>query len=273
LSFPDEHFYQWTRAIYNLSRKLLTVKSDKIPSILALIQRFAKGYGVSPLAGLWYEDLHRGLLWFRCKRFDSSNSQPCYRQPREPSWSWAAIDDPIIYFNFQQPGIRDTPRMTRITSQFDIEVVHAEARYVERMSRDHLFRGHLEVWGFVVRVKITVDPLHDRPQSPRKLIKNNRENCITVLPVMLDIDKYTSSSTFYCLRVANWAEGSVCKESAAFDECCNSYYLLLETDKSTRGYPHPHSIGRLRRVGIGFATIEMVNEFFSTAKKKFMTIK
>lgn len=78
----------WDSVIKEYSRRHITKKEDRLPALAGLADRYAQATGHKYLAGLWYEDMPRSLLWY-------VNSEPVVR--RQPSWSWASVDGSAIY--------------------------------------------------------------------------------------------------------------------------------------------------------------------------------
>ncbi|EEU36161.1 uncharacterized protein NECHADRAFT_5039, partial [Fusarium vanettenii 77-13-4] len=70
------------------SRKL-TVASDKLPAIAGISSILAPKLG-QYLAGLWYQDIHSGLLW-------STAGGPLSKTSRTPSWSWTSKDGRVSF--------------------------------------------------------------------------------------------------------------------------------------------------------------------------------
>lgn len=79
------HYVAWYVVVEMFSDKELTLASDKLPAISGLAQRFQRTFDTTFVAGLWYEDLHRGLLWSRYEPFGYRKRK---RIPNTPSWSW-----------------------------------------------------------------------------------------------------------------------------------------------------------------------------------------
>ncbi|PVI02330.1 HET-domain-containing protein, partial [Periconia macrospinosa] len=61
--YPNGHFIVWYMLMMDYSSKLLTFETDRLPAIRGLANRFRKMFSTTFVAGLWLEDLHRGLLW------------------------------------------------------------------------------------------------------------------------------------------------------------------------------------------------------------------
>ncbi|KAH7317543.1 heterokaryon incompatibility protein-domain-containing protein, partial [Rhexocercosporidium sp. MPI-PUGE-AT-0058] len=81
----------WYDLVQEFSARVLTVRRDVFPAIASIAQMFETSGG-RYLAGLWQNDLHRGLLW-NASKF----SQGERREYIAPSWSWASLDTPVHY--------------------------------------------------------------------------------------------------------------------------------------------------------------------------------
>ncbi|KAM0424952.1 hypothetical protein ACHAPT_009753 [Fusarium lateritium] len=76
--------------VEHYSRRKLTVASDKLPAIAGIASNLGPALGGEYLAGLWSDDIHRGLQW-------SSASVSVLDTFRAPSWSWASVDGPLSF--------------------------------------------------------------------------------------------------------------------------------------------------------------------------------
>jgi hypothetical protein len=63
---PGGYYTAWYTIVENYTRRNLTFRSDRLPAILGLATRFSSFPGSTHLAGLWFDDLHRGLIWRSC---------------------------------------------------------------------------------------------------------------------------------------------------------------------------------------------------------------
>lgn len=82
----DDPYDRWYPILEDYCTRALTIPSDMLPAISGIAREVNKHTGSRYAAGLWLEDIYRGLLW-------------CYygrgRPPktyRAPSWSWASLD-------------------------------------------------------------------------------------------------------------------------------------------------------------------------------------
>ncbi|KAI0545820.1 heterokaryon incompatibility protein-domain-containing protein [Xylaria curta] len=91
-SEDPEKFYlyeQWASIVWAYSSLKLTRNSDRLPALSGLASLFAKRLEDSYLAGLWFRDLHIGLLWER--EWEVACRRPTMSEPAIPTWSWASI--------------------------------------------------------------------------------------------------------------------------------------------------------------------------------------
>lgn len=91
--------------------RLLTKPHDRLPAINGLARALQKDIGGRYVAGLWESDLLFGLLWRTSDRLlphwdvalidrirNRRKSGYNYLHTDQPSWSWAAVDGPILQF-------------------------------------------------------------------------------------------------------------------------------------------------------------------------------
>jgi len=88
--FPDfqEFFdpvYRWYILMNDYCTRELTDMNDLFPAISGLTREIQQQSGYSYLAGIWVEDIHRGLLWKL-----TGAGQPLTKG-YAPSWSWASL--------------------------------------------------------------------------------------------------------------------------------------------------------------------------------------
>ena len=90
---PEEALFEWSRILADYSGRSMSVHSDKLPAIAALVERFAAVLG-DYYAGLWRYDLIRQLCWMLDYPPQKQRAGNPYRAP---SWSWASIDEVITW--------------------------------------------------------------------------------------------------------------------------------------------------------------------------------
>lgn len=85
----------WLDMVETYSRCILTNNMDKLPALSGIVQAAAKKTKDKYLAGIWLEELHKGLAWF-CDP-DQRKVGRAATEYRAPSWSWASIDEPVLF--------------------------------------------------------------------------------------------------------------------------------------------------------------------------------
>ncbi|KAF5579558.1 heterokaryon incompatibility protein [Fusarium subglutinans] len=95
-SVPVKNFsFTWYDWVKLYTSKNLTRKTDRLPAVAGMASYVASLSGMKYKAGLWEEDLLRGLTWRR------SSSGHAERVPGgAPTWSWASITGPVYYDEF-----------------------------------------------------------------------------------------------------------------------------------------------------------------------------
>jgi hypothetical protein len=109
----------WYQLIEEYSYRHLTFPSDKL--LANFFQRFS---GHHYIAGLWEEDIARGLLWSKAKMHQIM-VQPT--EPRAPTWSWAALNGPIKFH--RRFGPLDGQLVPRI-SEISVKTKHSGSNRV-----------------------------------------------------------------------------------------------------------------------------------------------
>jgi hypothetical protein len=89
-----DHFRLWYAMLEIYSEKDLTSISDNLPALSGLAALFQEAHGVSYAAGLWNEDLRRGLAWYVSLNDERGVIDP----PCKPSWSFVAVGKVRIRF-------------------------------------------------------------------------------------------------------------------------------------------------------------------------------
>lgn len=101
-SHLDSHFTMWYFIVDKYSSMFLTFEHDRLAAISGLADRFSAGYGTTYAAGIWLEDIHRGLLWMRRSSRVQTAKMPEYwpenipvteeqESFQTPSWSWVGV--------------------------------------------------------------------------------------------------------------------------------------------------------------------------------------
>jgi hypothetical protein len=84
----------WLAILEDYTSRHLTELDDKFPAIYGLVQQVQQRTKWQYSAGVWHFDITTQLLWI-AKGF--MRHPP---KPRAPSWSWAAMDGPVVWRGF-----------------------------------------------------------------------------------------------------------------------------------------------------------------------------
>lgn len=106
--YASIHKMQSPRAVYrywqnivasDYSKRELTQGQDKLPALSGIASVVSKQTGSDYVAGLWADNLIRDLCWYRNIYPQNLEKKPSSlpREYRAPSFSWASIEDEIIY--------------------------------------------------------------------------------------------------------------------------------------------------------------------------------
>ena len=90
-TFPLVSYLEWYNILMDYTSRALTYRSDRLPAIWALAQDIQIRLGGAYVAGLFKEDLIRGML------FSRTVPSPRSTNPSDdaPSWSWASLEGPV----------------------------------------------------------------------------------------------------------------------------------------------------------------------------------
>ncbi|KAH6663722.1 hypothetical protein B0J14DRAFT_644693 [Halenospora varia] len=95
----------WKEIVQQYSRRTLTRKTDKLSAISGVAQLIEDAIFIlnwplnTYIAGIWQNDLAFSLTWRRSDGSDFPRRPLVYRAP---TWSWASIDGPIEYDNYEK---------------------------------------------------------------------------------------------------------------------------------------------------------------------------
>jgi hypothetical protein len=141
-------FAVWYRLVKQYTRRSLSWPSDKFPAISALATSFGDASGFNYIAGIWAEDA-QGLLWLRSVKGQATDAvyhsytwEP--EHYRAPSWSWASIDDPVL-FAFSEED--------RTYSSNDATIVQGSVENVESSKSGTVLSGSLTLRAFSKKVQ------------------------------------------------------------------------------------------------------------------------
>jgi hypothetical protein len=94
---PNEPLHWWYRLVEQYQRRAITRVEDRLPAIGGLAQHFAERLSIEYIAGLWKNDILRGLLWMRVGDEALPAPEHIRSNPKAPTWSWAHSEFAVGY--------------------------------------------------------------------------------------------------------------------------------------------------------------------------------
>ncbi|KAL8702273.1 MAG: hypothetical protein Q9201_004497 [Fulgogasparrea decipioides] len=88
----------WAEVVGEYTNRDLTIDSDRLPALSGLASKFSNLWGCPYYAGLWEKKFIEGLGW---QILDPSKSW--VYQSYAPSWSWASIVGPVLWWEYKPP--------------------------------------------------------------------------------------------------------------------------------------------------------------------------
>lgn len=135
-SAPDSIWVAWLEMLEDLTQREIYTGWDLLPAISGLaksIQQMQHLPEECYIAGIWETDLARSLLWATRTRNPKSeiqnlNNQPC-RNGRNPSWSWASLDNGNISFKQQDSGVERNIEVFKVIKPLRIIPLPGSTRF------------------------------------------------------------------------------------------------------------------------------------------------
>lgn len=127
----------WYWLIEDYTARNLTIAQDKLPALSGLAQEFQRKTGFSYVAGLWKEDLFRGLTW----EMSRAEGAVVRRKPTVycgPSWSWCSTDGDVFF----EKDYTLVPHATVI--DINIEIEHVMDPFGRLRSAELMLFGRLK---------------------------------------------------------------------------------------------------------------------------------
>ena len=102
----ERPYDRWFDVVTEYTSRRLTVATDILPALSGLARAFQNLLADQYCAGLWANDMLRGLMWRRQPPkpadFDKAIAQPKPQGYRVPSWSWASIHGRMVTYLYPQ---------------------------------------------------------------------------------------------------------------------------------------------------------------------------
>lgn len=141
---PDGFKY-WRSILEAYSKKLLTNPTDRLPALSGLASEIHKVTNAEYLAGIWREDIFKGLAW-HIPSYAWENPSPVSPSQEyiAPSWSWAAAKHEFIF----------SPTYRCVSILEAMEIVQAQVSLAGLDKFGAVQDGFIEVQGKVKRSTI-----------------------------------------------------------------------------------------------------------------------
>jgi hypothetical protein len=137
----NNYMTHWYALVRDYSDRAITYPLDKLPALSGLAKKFQELTGDVYLAGIWKEDLVRGLCWQTQSLSYDSSRETDEEEYRSPSWSWASSNYPLHW-----PYEILNADLTKIN-----EIIRIQDALVHPSGRDitgKVSNGYLKVIGF-----------------------------------------------------------------------------------------------------------------------------
>lgn len=282
IAHPQGHLTAWYLIVEQYTTRELTVPSDRLLAILGLARTFRSIYSLGYFAGLWIEDLYRGLLWVtRSTAQGKTRLSQKIESASAPSWSWGAVQTPVAFAWLIEWGFSSYYPVTRISAPSDADIVDVMKHHNSPRSPTCYLKGCIQLWANIVVASYTAVgtsglPLRNCPlQNPGYCIWHNRRG-FGSCQVRCALDfACADTERVYCARIATWEHvlgekafrGRFSSHNPIF-----AYYLILQRVGSKRSLLHPLDKGTFRRIGIGADEVSIVDTFFTSATRHFITL-
>ena len=93
-----DYWNRWIDVVKKFTQCGLTQPSDRLVALSGIATYFKPFVSGDYLAGLWRDDLLRGLLWLVASEEDGQVSSQRPSRYVAPSWSWASVERPVRYW-------------------------------------------------------------------------------------------------------------------------------------------------------------------------------
>jgi hypothetical protein len=138
----EDKYFLWYEMVRDDTRRKLSHDSDRLLAIAGLAETFSKRVQSTYLAGIWNDDLPRGLLWQGMHR-EMNKPIQATAQLSTPSWTWAHYAGPVSYPPPNQFINADA------NAGFDLEVVDTEVNVGEGSPFGNIQGGKMTVVGLL----------------------------------------------------------------------------------------------------------------------------
>ena len=221
---PVEPLQWWYLLVEHYQRRQITKAEDRLPAIGGLAEHFAQKIRTKYLAGLWEQDLHRGLLWIRVAEDSSTDySTQVQRNSKAPTWSWASGESPVRYhFEPYDRKTRVPWKRVSLARDQDLDIKHVN------------FKALHGPFGEIEEGTIFADAL-----MKHFCYKTGLKSSLATYIVTYYLDEEPSTTDLWVILVGSWVDEDL--EIRAF---C----LILARVNKNHAY--------FRRIGVGWTSLQ-----------------
>ncbi|KAI1371390.1 HET-domain-containing protein [Hypoxylon crocopeplum] len=218
----------WYQLLEEYTTRKFTVSSDKLPALAgaATLLKSTRP-GATYVAGLWKEDIVRGLLW--CAHYyhmpgrkvwgislvDKISELTKPPAKRAPSWSWASLDGQLDFWALRTKG-------------FVVEVLDVAMSAGENELTEALPDGTIKLRGLVARMFY-----HPPPDEPGRDVgiltfgeaDSLDDKSVTLHGCVMDVDR--RSPRFCSVVIMSQSNGNIDWYLLVLDECDDGSYMRI----------------------------------------------
>ncbi|MCJ1256425.1 hypothetical protein MMC24_004246 [Lignoscripta atroalba] len=208
----------WASKIQSYSRCALTYPQDKLPAVLGLATEIQQAFNLQYIDGHWFFEhplFTYSLLWYA----EESLVRPA--MTRCPSWSWAAMDGPII-FHFYSLDLEVRRKVV-----LNVLKVLASERFGLHPYRSLFMKGHIRA------AARSTKWLRGRGSRRPSLLMNNNDNIQA--PTRRCYGILNPSDPRYGLSNAQNCVGWVCFDTNAVEP--ETFFCIAVCEREGSAYP------------------------------------
>lgn len=133
----------------------LTRQTDRLPAVAGLASHVASLSGMQYKAGLWEEDILRGMMWQR-----SSSGYAERISGGAPTWSWASITGPVYYDQFFTMLVDNRGKIKR-HAELDLDIAGTTIEEEWPGTFGNVRRGEIKASGVLRNATTVLRPEQD----------------------------------------------------------------------------------------------------------------
>jgi hypothetical protein len=225
------------------TKLMMTNRSDRLPALSGLAALVGAEEQCSYLAGIWSHDIQLGLLW----EIEKGAERPAHPCPNAPSFSWASLDQPILY---RIPGFTVWDLASSLLGDTRVELLDFSINLVGSNRYGAVSGGYVKLRGLVSQILLVLEDGIFKVTTqgmPRNCISENDtlvriDTCLQkvevqdssgrTIPTMGRANTKTDGSNDFetsvdCLIVANVRTPAKEMIPTHFDVNCEEYAILL----------------------------------------------